>query len=121
MDRKAHCKECLEKMGKEWECVHAWLDETAKDYFPWMGHRQIRHHEEGVEIIRERWGDEAAEAAEMHIISDMSYVPSEEQIRERYGRVPYNGIDKGEYPSFPRKKEESGVKPEDWKAPEGFE
>ena len=106
MNRSAHCKECMEKMGKDFDHVHQWLDCTAIDYFPWMGHRQIRHHIDGVEQIRKLWGDEAAKAAEMHIISDEGYVPSKEQIRERYGPSPFND-DKGEYPTY---KDESMAK-----------
>ena len=94
-------------MGKDWDEVHAWLDEPAKEYFPWKGHRQIRHHKEGVEEIREMWGDEAAKAAEMHIISDEKKVPSKEQIKKKYGRSPYTQ-DKGGYPSYPKHKEEFG-------------
>ena len=67
MNRKQHCKECLKKMGNDWDCVHAWLDEPAKKYWPWKGHRQIRHHDEGVREVKRMWGEEAAIAAEMHI------------------------------------------------------
>jgi len=109
MDRKAHCKECLEKMGEDWNKVHQWLDCTARDYFPWMGHRQIRHHTEGVEEVREMWGDEAAKAAEMHIISDEGYVPTPKQIRKRYGKSPFT-IDKGAYPTYDKDKR----RPPDW-------
>jgi len=97
---KEHCIECREKLGDEWEKVHIWLDETAKGYFPWAGHRQIRHHEEGVEEVREMWGDEAAKAAELHIISDEGYIPIEWEIRERYGPSPFVE-DRGNYPVFP--------------------
>ena len=100
MKREAHCKECREKMGDDWNKVHAWLDATARDYFPWMGHRQIRHHKDGVEEVRKMWGDEAAKAAEMHIISDEGKVPTKAQMRRKYGRSPFNE-DKGEYPVFP--------------------
>jgi len=103
MDRKAHCKECIEKIGNDWFCVHRWLDQTARDYWPWVGHRQIRHHAEGVEEVRKQWGDEAAKAAELHIISDEGYVPSKEQIKKKYGRSPFNE-DNGEYPYYPHKR-----------------
>ncbi len=99
MTKREHCEECFNEMGDEWEKVHLWLDATARDYFPWMGHRQIRHHKEGVEEIRRKWGDEAAKAAEMHIISDEGCVPTREESRERWGRSPFNE-DKGEYPTY---------------------
>jgi len=97
--RAEHCKECLEKMGKEWDHIHRWLDCTARDYFPWMGHRQIRHHTEGVEKVRSLFGDEAAEAAEMHIISDEGCVPTKEEIKKKYGPSPFID-DNGEYPTY---------------------
>ena len=98
-------------MGDEWDKVHQWLDETARPYFPWMGHRQIRHHKDGVEMIRRKWGDEAATAAELHIIADEGYVPTKEQIRKKYGKSPFNE-DKGEYPTYPNDREDDwdGVK-----------
>jgi hypothetical protein len=50
-----------------------------------MGHRQFRHNTNGVESVRRRWGDEAAKAAELHIIADEGYVPTPEQISKKYG------------------------------------
>jgi len=90
MRLEEHCEECLLKLGRKWDRVHVWLDETAKDYFPWMGHRQIRHHVEGVEEIRKRWGAEAARAAELHIIADEGKVPTREEIEEKYGFLDDN-------------------------------
>ena len=104
MNRKAHCKECLEKMGNDWNKVHQWLDCTARDYFPWMGHRQIRHHSGGVEQVRKKWGDEAAKAARLHIIFDLGYVPSRDEIRKQYGPSPFVE-DKGEYPTYSNKRD----------------
>ena len=96
-------------MGREFEYVHRWLDATARDYFPWVGHRQIRHHKEGVEEIRKLWGDEAAKAAEMHIITDEGKVPTKEEIRKKYGPSPF-AEDKGEYPHY----EDESIRPKGW-------
>lgn len=90
MRREEHNQECLNKLGRRWDKVHAWLDCTARDYWPWMGHRQIRHHTEGVEEVRSIWGDEAARAAELHIISDEGYIPTPEQITKKYGPLEDN-------------------------------
>ena len=90
MKREEHCQECLLKLGRRWNRVHVWLDETAKDYFPWTGHRQIRHHTDGVEEIRKMWGNEAARAAELHIIADEGKVPTKEEIRKKYGPLEDN-------------------------------
>jgi hypothetical protein len=54
--------------------VHGWLD-----YFYQTeggGHRSKRHHQEGVEEVRARWGDDAAKSAELHIRLDMGWVPT---------------------------------------------
>jgi len=115
MKRAEHCKECLEKMGNEWEHIHRWLDATARDYFPWAGHRQIRHHKEGVEQIRRLWGDEAAKAAEMHIISDEGKVSSAEDMKKRYGRSPFT-CDNGEYPHY----EDESIRPKGWDRVKNF-
>ena len=88
MTRKEHCKECLEKLGNDWNKVHAWLDAFAWKYFPNATHRQIRHHTEGVEEVRKMWGDEAAKAAELHIIADEGYVPTPTSIKLAYGPLP---------------------------------
>jgi hypothetical protein len=36
-----------------------------------MRHRGLRHHLEGIEEVRRKFGDQAAEAARQHIISDL--------------------------------------------------
>jgi len=107
MNRAEHCKECRKKLGKTWDCVHAWLDESARSYFPWVGHRQVRHHKEGVERVRQKWGDEAAKAAELHIISDEGTIPTAAEIRKKYGPSPFTS-DNGEYPTLPSER------PDNW-------
>ena len=81
-----HCKECEAELGTEWAVVHRWLDAYASQYYPSQAHRAIRHHKEGVEEVREKWGDQAAEAAELHIKSDfkMEEVPSESEVNIWY-------------------------------------
>ncbi len=69
-----HCQECLETLGEPFIHVHDWLDEFSYKMGP--PHRFERHHTEGVEEVRERWGDQAAEAAILHI------------KRDYYGQVP---------------------------------
>lgn len=94
MRKAEHRKECLMKLGNEWAEVHVWLDEFARDYFPWPGHRQIRHHKEGVEEVRKKWGDEAARAAELHIIADgvllEGKIPTKEETEKGYGPLKDN-------------------------------
>lgn len=66
-----HMRECLEKLGKSHREVHLWLDEFFHDPRYGTKHRRKRHHEEGIRIVKEKWGDEASEAARLHIISDL--------------------------------------------------
>lgn len=68
-----HIAECMKKLGNPYEEVHKWLDR-----FAWMAdgsfdpnHREYLHNEDGIETIRAKWGDKAAEAARLHIISDL--------------------------------------------------
>ena len=82
---KEHCKDCKDAgLSRDWQVVHFWLDELAKIYWPWMGHRVHRHNKDGVEDVRKKWGDEAARAAEIHIIKDEGVVLSKEEIYKRY-------------------------------------
>jgi len=69
-----HGQDCVAELGEPFEFVHAWLDELSKTLG--TAHRFERHHDEGVEEVRERWGDRAAEAAVIHI------------KRDYYGEVP---------------------------------
>ena len=86
MDYKTHCKQCEESLGKAWEVVHRWLDEYAGIYWPSIIHRTHRHHREGVEEVRRKWGDEAAKAAELHIRADLESdeIPTEKEINAQF-------------------------------------
>ena len=85
---KEHCQDCKEKLGESFKEVHYWLDEYARIYWPKMMHRVHRHHAEGIEEVRLMWGDEAAKAAELHIIKDEGCIPTEEEIRKKYCLPP---------------------------------
>lgn len=76
---EVHCADCVRELGEDFGYVHKWLDEL----FPEMGpsHRDVRHHKAGVEEVRQKWGDRAARAAEIHIIADVGYVPTVEQAK----------------------------------------
>jgi hypothetical protein len=79
-DRQTHCADCKERLGEGFPQVHAWLDELIKAEkhktgLPWgdirlMQHRIYRHHQLGVETVREKWGEKAAQAAIIHIKRD---------------------------------------------------
>lgn len=83
-----HCLECEEKLGEAFERVHLWLDEYAKLYndpFTKHYHWIHRHHQAGIEEVRHKWGDRAAEAAKLHILSDMNEIMTSEELQERLG------------------------------------
>lgn len=67
---KEHCLDCEKILGKQWNCVHLWLDEMFRHMGGNWIHRSFRHHAEGIEEARKMWGDEAAEAAKIHIMKD---------------------------------------------------
>jgi len=79
-----HCKTCLAKLGNEYRYVHVWLDAFAHKGGFWMGHRMVRHHDEGIEDVRAKWGDQAAEAARLHIQEDEGEIPTKYEIERRY-------------------------------------
>lgn len=82
---KEHAKDCKEALGKDWVVVHQWLDELASIYWPAKIHRTHRHHKEGIEEVRRKWGDEAARAAEIHILKDEGRIPTRAEIHKQYG------------------------------------
>ena len=84
---KEHCRDCETVLGKSWDVVHHWLDEYAKIYWPSKLHRLHRHHAEGVEEVRQKWGNEAAAAAEIHILKDEGSIMSEEELRTKYDKI----------------------------------
>lgn len=71
MKRSDHCRRALETFGEDFDHVHAWLDELFR--LPGFGarHRAVRHNWKGIERVREKWGDTAAEVAKQHIIDDL--------------------------------------------------
>ena len=64
-----HCSDCIRKIGKPYKEVHEFLDQYFKTDGPEY-HRQRLHHQYGIELVREKFGDEAAKAAEIHIRED---------------------------------------------------
>lgn len=92
MTFEEHCEECLQKLGERWPEVHRWLDAYAKETFPLDSHRLHRHHEGGVQEAYSRWGGQAAEAAKLHILSDvrpygLDHVPTFEEAEELWGQA----------------------------------
>lgn len=70
MKMEDHCDESVRLFGDAFREVHLWLDEYASTPLG-ARHRRRRHHLAGIEEVRKRWGDKAAEAARQHIASDL--------------------------------------------------
>jgi len=66
-----HCAESLRIFGEPFERVHIWLDEFAGSPEYGFRHRRKRHHEAGIREAADLFGEEAAEAARVHILSDL--------------------------------------------------
>lgn len=75
-----HMNDCIRELGEPFEQIHDWLDEL----FPQLGpkHRSARHHVNGVAEVRQRWGDRAAMAAEIHIRKDFyGKIPTRDEVQ----------------------------------------
>lgn len=66
-----HCKYSLALFGKAYKEVHIWLDEYAGKTGYGMRHRRVRHHLEGIGLVKVKFGEEAMKAALQHIIDDL--------------------------------------------------
>jgi DNA-binding GntR family transcriptional regulator len=91
---EVHCQDCINELGEDFKQVHIWLDEFAEKMGP--NHRDVRHHEGGIRLAKEKWGERAAKAAEIHIRADChGIVPTETQAKlwSLFGssRIPKNG------------------------------
>ena len=77
-----HCQDCKNELGEEFAEVNLWLDDLFATYGP--NHRDYRHHSGGVEEVRAKWGDKAAQAAEIHIKADChGKVPTQKEAELR--------------------------------------
>ena len=63
--------------------IYGWMDFWGQSPYG-TRHRYLRHHRQGIEEIRKRWGDSAAMAAEIHIRQDLEGEgwPSDKAIPE---------------------------------------
>lgn len=69
MKKEEHEAECVKVLGKPFTEVHLYLDQFFKTY-SWK-HRCKLHHKWGIELVRRQFGEEAAKAATLHILSDL--------------------------------------------------
>ena len=85
MKFEGHCRRCHDLIGAAFPDVHHWLDEFAYvSGTGWEGlrldpgHRRFRHHMAGIDEVRKMWGEQAAQAAALHVLDDL------------YGPVPHS-------------------------------
>lgn len=66
-----HCLKCKQTLCEPFAEVHLWLDEYFGQSPYGTRHRYLRHHLQGIEEVRKKWGDKAAKASEIHIRQDL--------------------------------------------------
>ena len=72
MKFEEHCQHSIKLFGKPYEEVHLWLDELQQDPLYKSRHRKKRHHKQGIEQVRELFGNKAALVAAQHILDDIT-------------------------------------------------
>jgi len=77
-----HEYDCRRILGREWTEVHLWLDALFAEHGG--THRCHRHHAEGIEEVRQQWGDEAAIAAKIHILIDCWGIPNKAEYEHGF-------------------------------------
>ena len=91
---EAHKKDSIEKFGKPYEEVHIYIDQYHAKYG--AKHRFMLHHDQGIEEIRQKFGNEAALVAESHIKLDCNgRVPKKEDYANR--KVDWLGMGEDDY------------------------
>jgi hypothetical protein len=94
-DLAGHCATSLRLLGREFEEVHAFLGHFFPKYG--MSHRQILHHQLGVELVTAQFGEEARAAAELHIIEDLlPGIEFDQDWQTLTGHIPATWLDYGE-------------------------
>lgn len=87
--RKEHCRECTEKLGKPYNEVHAWFDGLACiNGMLDLNHRRHRHHADSLNEIRRMFGEDAVEAAKLHLIADFGRIPTRQEVEDMFPEEP---------------------------------
>lgn len=91
---EAHKIDTINQLGKSYEDVHKYIDRWHVKFG--ARHRFVLHHKEGIEEIREIFGDEGASAAECHIRLDCGgRIPNKDDYR--LGKVDWLGYGEDAY------------------------
>lgn len=74
MTQQQHEQECLAEYGQPFSEVHIFLDQYYSR-FPGINHRILLHHQRGIELVVQRFGESARGPAEQHIQLDWGFLP----------------------------------------------
>ena len=74
-----HCEITLEKFGIDGKVYHKWIDQYFREYGAL--HRDILHHEEGIEIGIQIFGEICRKILEQHIMDDCGKIPTIQDYR----------------------------------------
>jgi len=64
-----HADACYKKFGNQYYEIHEFLDQFSQE-FRGVEHRMFLHHKLGVDLVVQRFGEEARGPAELHIRQD---------------------------------------------------
>lgn len=70
-----HVASSLRVFGQSFSFVHKFLDHYFKEYS--IAHRMLLHHKKGVDLVVAKFGEDARQPAEQHIIEDVGIVPDD--------------------------------------------
>lgn len=94
-----HKADTLNRLGKTYDEVHTYMDQWHSKHG--ARHRFVLHHQEGIEEIRQKFGDDGAKAAECHIRLDCGgRIPKKDDYTAKkvdwlgFGEDAYRIIDK---------------------------
>lgn len=95
MHEEAHQASSRRLLGRDFAEVHAYLDRYYWEFG--IGHRCVLHHRRGIEKIVERFGEDAREPAELHILEDQQLAEKiDENWRDLRHLIPASWKDYGE-------------------------
>ena len=74
MELQQHIERTRVELGQDWVELHKWLD-SYFDEFHSSAHWLILHHKLGLKLAVKRYGEAAREAAKIHILDDLGFIP----------------------------------------------
>ncbi len=83
MQLHEHKSACMEEFGQTFSELHLFLDSYAIR-FRGHNHRRLLHHQLGVELCVEKFGEKARKPAEQHILIDLGFLPRNWKDMERH-------------------------------------